>query len=199
MLHFPSSVSDVFDPDPTKQAFHDIAHAFLNSPIYTFANFPRIKGVGLYSLHYLGDPLRYAPDYDYAGLPIYVGKTVPKGWTIGMVTNVSQSDILYNRMMKDHYESIDQVNNLNVADFMVRVCLLHPVWIESAETFLVHQLQPLWNTQVRGFGNKVLGNGRKDSAVSLWDLYHPGRARVRKGSCSDQPYGDFNILDLVKV
>jgi len=36
-------------------------------------------------------------------------------------------------------------------------------------------VQPIWNVLIDGFGSKVEGVGRADSARSVWDILHPGR------------------------
>jgi len=123
--------------------------------------------------------LPYAQDYDYCSTPVYLGKAVPDGWNIGEGVAILQSSKLYDRIM-NHRTSIAQVDNLHVNDFLVRILMLDPDWIESAETFLIRKFCPVWNVRVRGFGNKALGIERGKSKISLWDQYHPGRKRIRK-------------------
>lgn len=165
-----------FDPDPMKQMSHSIQIAYVAAPIYALGDFHRISGAGVYGIYYFGEPLPYAPDYDYCARPVYVGSAVPKGWSLGQVVNVQRSLALRCRV-NNHRCSIDQVMNLDVNDFWVRVCVLDAAYIKFAEDDLTHLYQPLWNITLKGFGNKALGKERATSKVTAWDRQHPGRKR----------------------
>lgn len=50
--------------------------------------------------------------------------------------------------------------------------------IVPIEAEMIRQYQPLWNTQIDGFGNHDPGSGRYNQSPSDWDVLHPGRAWV---------------------
>jgi hypothetical protein len=47
--------------------------------------------------------------------------------------------------------------------------------ISTVETAMTRKYNPLWNSQIDGFGNHDPGKGRYEQAKSEWDALHPGR------------------------
>lgn len=176
-----SGVYDAFDPleaDQSALIGPRFVHAFLDADIYMFADLPRFSGAGLYGLYYLGPPLPYAPDYP-CDRPVYCGKALPSGSRKGKPRGISSE--LYSRI-RHHRRNILAVEQhpqqtLRLDDFMVRWLVTTPIWIAAGESKLIEVYQPLWNTDIDGFGNNDLGKRRKDSEISQWDKHHPGRLK----------------------
>lgn len=113
-----------------------------------------VSGTGVYTIHYHGDFEAYA---DLGDAPIYVG----------------QARSLASRF-RDHARSIEQAENLRLADFGCRWLVLAPVWIGLTEQILIDEYDPVWNI-VRGFGNHDQGRTRNAQRRSSWDTLHVGR------------------------
>lgn len=140
-------------------------------------------GVGVYAIYYfgesglyqrLGEENRASEPEDL--IPIYVGKAVPRGWRTARNYGQNASE-LYNRL-NEHGRSIDNVNNLNLADFKCRFIILNGYeqdLIVPIEATLIRLYSPLWNSHIDGFGNHDPGSGRYDQSPSEWDTIHPGR------------------------
>jgi len=129
------------------------AQAFgLNDPVAS-------EEPGVYALYYDNDecPL-------YGGLtddmPLYVGKAGQR---------------LSDRLRK-HAASIQSAENLTIEHFMVRVLPIRECVVSAAETVLINEYAPMWNTVITGFGNNPPGRGRSEQRRSAWDTLHPGRS-----------------------
>lgn len=109
------------------------------------------------------------------GLPIYIGKAVPKGDRTGVkARTLIQENSLYRRLF-EHLRSLRQASNLKEGDFYFRVIptSLHAAaWVESV---LIGRFRPAWNTHISGFGIHDPGKGRYNQRRSVWDQLHPGR------------------------
>jgi len=166
-----------YNPLEKKNIGESIIKAMLESPKH---NLPPMKfiGAGVYALYYSGDnPI-------YKGLnpdtPIYVGKAVPSGARKGNVgSGEDQGTALYGRL-KDHADSIECANNLDINDFRCRYLSVDDIWIPLAETLLIERFHPIWNTLVDGFGNHDPGKGRYAQQRSDWDTIHEGRDWANK-------------------
>lgn len=77
--------------------------------------------------------------------------------------------------MRDHAASINDVTNLDLADFVCRYLIVDDIWIPLGESLLIEMFRPLWNTTLTGFGNHDPGAGRYNQQRSFWDTLHPGR------------------------
>ncbi len=60
--------------------------------------------------------------------------------------------------------------------------------ISTVEAAMTRKYNPLWNSQIDGFGNHDPGKGRYEQAKSEWDVLHPGRewANRLKGNQPDE-------------
>jgi hypothetical protein len=113
------------------------------------------EGSGVYAIYYHGDFRGYSSLVNAADAPpIYVGKAVPSGARKGG-RRVLGGKELYQRL-REHSESIEQAQNLELAHFTCRYLVVVPVWITLAERFLVEHYQPVWNVAIDGFGNDLL-------------------------------------------
>ena len=79
------------------------------------------------------------------------------------------------KRLSEHAASIQQVTNLDLADFHCRYLVVEDIWIPLGESLLIERFQPLWNVVVDGFGNHDPGAGRHSGQRPLWDVVHPGR------------------------
>ena len=128
-------------------------------------------GAGVYAISYSGALELYAPT---AGLPIYVGKAVPRGGRIGgFDLGADAGPVLFNRI-REHARSLEQVG-LPLGDFRCRYLVVEDIWVPLAEHLMIANYRPLWNHVVSGFGNHDPGSTRYNQARPLWDELHPGR------------------------
>ncbi|WP_175956011.1 Eco29kI family restriction endonuclease [Schaalia sp. Marseille-Q2122] len=166
-----------------------VGHALLEQAVVPLGNIPKFTGAGIYAIYYSGNFPAYtllsARNHNGAfDAPIYIGKAVPPGARKGgLPTSADQTTTaLWNRLASDHAKSIEQVSNLDIADFHVRWLVIEPIWIPLGESILIHWFAPLWNRLVDGFGNHDPGKGRYNGLNTVWDTLHPGRpwaARLR--------------------
>lgn len=139
----------------------------------------------MYAIYYTGDFKLYRP-IAHRNLgnrfeqPIYVGKAVPKGGRKGGLGYDAASGAALRERLKQHATSVDQSQNLRLADFHFRALTVDDIWIPLGENVLIEKFQPLWNRVIDGFGNKDPGNRRATQYRSSWDVLHPGRAFVDK-------------------
>lgn len=159
----------------------DQAIQFLNkTPVYLLPPPDMFYGTGVYMIYYQGNHPRYS-HINKGEKPIYVGKAVPSGWRTGNTINMPESK-LKSRLM-EHSRSINSADNLNLSDFSCRFVIIQPedsAVISVIESSLIKKLQPVWNTQIDGFGNHDPGKGRMQQARSEWDTLHPGRSWAKK-------------------
>ncbi|HUS08540.1 MAG TPA: Eco29kI family restriction endonuclease [Bryobacteraceae bacterium] len=136
-------------------------------------------GAGVYAIYYAGG----FPGYKSISLkskpqretPIYVGKAVPAGARKGgFGLDVAPGTVLYNRLA-EHADSIRQVKNLEIADFLCRYLVVDDIWIPLGESLLIQTFSPVWNRLIDGFGNHDPGKGRHQGQMPSWDVLHPGR------------------------
>lgn len=157
-----------------------VAEALLLRPVAALAETEDLVGAGVYAIYYTGgfDPYRPVADRnknDAFAQPIYVGKAVPKGARKGgMAFDASKGRALRGRL-RQHATSIDQANNLHLADFHFRSLMVDDVWIPLGENMMIEQFKPIWNLVIDGFGNKTPGVRRATQNRSAWDVLHPGR------------------------
>ena len=100
---------------------------------------------------------------------------------------------LFGRLSK-HAHSIENVSNLNLADFRCRYVICEDVWITFCETMLIIRFRPLRNVFVEGFGINVPGAGREKQRRSMWDTLHPRRPEAK-----NLPPNDKSAAELAKL
>jgi hypothetical protein len=132
------------------------------------------EGSGVYAIYYHGDFSGYSSLVKAADAPpIYVGKAVPTGARKGGRRVLGGKELC--QRLREHSESIEQAQNLELTHFTCRYLVVVPVWITLAERFLVEHYQPVWNVVIDGFGNHDPGAGRRAMKRPRWDILHPGR------------------------
>jgi len=136
-------------------------------------------GCGVYALYYDGD-CKYYETISGGTTPIYVGKAMPSGVRTGLQTvDPLSEDKIYKRL-REHYRSIEEVENLHVSDFTCRYMVCEILWTRYIEQTLITEYSPWWNKYIEGFGLHDPGKGRSDQKRSVWDTLHPGRSWVEK-------------------
>ncbi len=102
------------------------------------------------------------------------------------------SQALFNRLI-EHAESIRQVKNLKIKDFLCRYLVVDDIWIPLGESLLIAWFSPIWNTLIDGFGNHDPGSGRYNGLRPRWDVLHPGRGWAEK--CAQRRETDVQIIN----
>jgi hypothetical protein len=186
-----------YNPLDTRNLGKSVAEALLDRDDHAISDIPRFVGSGIYVIYYLGSFELYQPmaeaNAEDLSWPIYIGKAVPTGGRRG--TNLfqpSRGTALFGRLA-EHRESIDQAENLNVADFRVRYLTVDDIWIPLGESLLISTFKPVWNGILDGFGNHDPGAGRYNGERPLWDMLHPGRywaPRLRERTETPEEIGE---------
>lgn len=132
--------------------------------------------VGVYLLYYKGEfPLYSAVTYanqNSCCLPIYIGKAENPGKRTGK-RNVAGGLI---GRLREHRNSIRQVNNLDITNFHFQVVAMSVDLVAWGESILIRYFQPVWCSIISGFGIHAPGKGRGLQMRSQWDQIHPGRS-----------------------
>jgi hypothetical protein len=139
-----------------------------------------IQGAGVYVIYYTGDFPSYAPisagnKCEAFAVPIYVGKAIPKGGRKGGLSKDASGGNALASRLRQHAASIEESENLDLADFFVRHLVVDDIWIPLGENMLIESFRPIWNRAIDGFGNKDPGQRRAKQFKSPWDVLHPGR------------------------
>lgn len=181
---FADSKIEVFNPLDKKHLGESLLAAILSEKLRPLSELKKFKGAGVYAIYYKGNFPLYKPLVDALNKekylwPIYVGRTEPNGSRTGNSDEESlSSDKLFSRL-NNHYKSINDAENLNVADFLYSYLIVDDIWIPLGESVLIQRTRPLWNSIVSGFGNHKPGKNRETQKRSLWDTLHPGRDWAR--------------------
>ena len=136
------------------------------------------RGAGIYAIYYRGRYPLYAPiSSPSCDVPIYVGKAVPPGSRRGAEGEEPDPDQVLWRRLVQHGQSIEQAQNLDIADFACRYLVVeHGLFIPLGESLAIRRFTPLWNSgPIAGFGIHNPGSGRSNQERSAWDTLHPGR------------------------
>ncbi len=163
-----------FDPLDYHTIGDTVVAALLKRPRETLPLAESFPGAGVYLIYYGGD-LRAYRSISGTETPVYVGKAIPPGSRRGLrqIEKVSTRPLFLR--LRDHTQSIDAAENLDLADFRCRYLVVTPIWITIAESLMIGRFQPVWNSVVDGFGLHHPGTTRYDQRRSDWDTLHPGR------------------------
>ncbi|WP_415831417.1 Eco29kI family restriction endonuclease [Cupriavidus plantarum] len=181
-----------YNPLAKSNLGESVANALLRVPVHALRDTRHLVGAGVYAIYYVGSFDAYAPIADRNKSnsflqPIYVGKAVPKGARKGgMGLDAGEGYALRSRLSQ-HAASINEADNLDLADFYYRALTVDDVWIPLGENVTIEKYQPLWNRVLDGFGNKTPGARRATQYRSLWDALHPGRKFVQKLALPEHP------------
>src|ERR1700733_4815339 len=167
-----------------------VSEALLLRPVASLNQTADLVGAGVYAIYYTGPFEPYLPvvEKNKDGVfaqPIYVGKAVPKGARKGGLSfDASKGRALRDRL-RQHAGSIDEVTNIDLADFHFRSLVVDDIWIPLGENMMIEQFKPIWNLVIDGFGNKDPGMRRATQYRSPWDVLHPGRQFAHKLAAGD--------------
>lgn len=177
--------STPYNPLEKRQLAESVTKALLNQPVGPLLPVKEFEGAGAYGIYYTGDfelyrPVAVANRNGKFGLPIYVGKAVPKGSRKGgFGLGAAPGKALYRRLV-EHAESVEQSKNLRLKDFTCRHLVVDDIWIPLGESLLIEMFAPVWNRCLDGFGNHDPGVPRSGQQRSAWDVLHPGRPWAAK-------------------
>lgn len=168
-----------FNPLDKKHLGQSVAQAMLRQEPRRLAELGAFEGAGIYAIYYCGgfeayeEIARRNKDGRFTA-PIYVGKAVPKGARKGGDLDADPGKVLFQRL-KEHKESINAAENLELNDFHCRHLVVDDIWIPLGESLLIAKFSPIWNRILDGFGNHDPGKGRHAGLRPRWDVLHPGR------------------------
>ncbi|MHB8412914.1 MAG: Eco29kI family restriction endonuclease [Candidatus Acidiferrales bacterium] len=182
-----------FDPLSKSVLAEGIANQLFKAEVHPLPPKTRFVGAGVYALYYSGKfaPYRKITSQANEGIPIYVGKAIPKGSRKGGVAK--SGNALFSRLSK-HSVSIGRASNLELRHFSCRYLVCDEAWITFCEAMLITRFQPLWNVFVLGFGINAPGGGRRGQKKSMWDTLHPGRPEA-----GNLPPNDKTVSQLKKM
>ena len=192
-------VADAFNPLDKRNLGESVANALLKRPVGPLPPDKTFQGAGIYAIYYTGTfgPYEFLVTRNRNNLfelPIYVGKAVPPGARKGgFGLGTAPGNALFARL-REHSRSIEQTDNLQLADFFCRYLVSDDIWIPLGEALLIERFHPLWNVLIEGFGIHTPGAGRKKQVRSKWDTLHPGRALA-----IDLPPNPRNATDLERM
>ena len=169
-----------FNPLDKENLGASVTRALLAQTERPLADLPAFRGCGIYALYYSGAHPAYmglasVDADDPRRCPIYVGKAIPDGARKGGgLIDGSRSKKLHQRL-QEHAESLQQAENLALADFSCRYIVVDDIWIPLGESLLIARFAPVWNSVIEGFGNHDPGRRRYEGLRPIWDVMHPGR------------------------
>jgi hypothetical protein len=189
--------NETYNPLDKLRLGESVAKALLARPVSDLPPPGSFIGAGIYALYYIGNfpPYRKIADKninDQWSAPLYVGKAVPAGARKGGYgLGENPGEVLYRRL-REHAESIQQTENLSLADFRCRYLIVDDIWIPLGESLLISKFSPLWNQILDGFGNHDPGAGRYNQQKSSWDVIHPGRPWASKLKSNSRSLDEIN-------
>jgi hypothetical protein len=161
----------IFQSASLNELIEEAVEFMINTPTVYLPPEEKFSGGGVYALYYK-QIYKENPE-----LPIYVGKAVLPGWRQGRGTAKEKDPALYRRL-NEHSRTINATSNLDLKDFSCKFIVLKSQeadLISTVEAAMTRKYNPLWNSQIDGFGNHDPGKGRYEQAKSEWDALHPGR------------------------
>jgi Eco29kI restriction endonuclease len=181
----PATGEGPYNPLDKANLAKSIEGELLSASVTPLADIGAIKGAGVYVVYYTGSFAPYAfvtarNLEDRFAQPIYIGKAIPKGGRKGGLTKDASKGTAIADRLRQHAASIDEAENLDLADFHFRYLVVDDIWIPLGENMLIETFQSVWNRAIDGFGNKDPGRRRKAQYKSPWDVLHPGRKFAEK-------------------
>jgi hypothetical protein len=186
-----------FDPLSRVSLAQSVERALIEEPLNSLPLVDPFNGAGVYCIYYSGPYELYAPIADYPPqVPVYVGDATPRRNRVRDLLTPIDQPLLFNRL-REHANTLEQVEQLTLADFYCRFLVVDEMWAPLALDLLIHHLRPVWNVVVEGFGSHAPGGGRYRTARSDWDELHPGRPWALKQEPSRHKRSE--ILEAVEA
>lgn len=179
-----------------------IRDALLRQPLHPLPPAEKFSGAGIYAIYYVGGFPTYRPiaQKNREGAfqaPVYVGEAVPEGSRTGRSELEQRTTYKLYERLRQHAGSIDQAENLELADFYCRYLVVDDIWIPLGEALMIATFAPVWNKIVPGFGIHDTGS-RRTQNTSAWDALHPGRRFVRKRGLPPNPKSPDQLIQEVE-
>jgi hypothetical protein len=196
------SKEEPYNPLAKENLGESVADALLRVAVRPLSETGDLVGAGVYAIYYVGGFKAYRPvkeqnEGQRFEQPIYVGKAVPKGSRKGGLGFDAGKGTALRDRLRSHAASIEQANNLKLADFHYRSLTVDDIWIPLGENVVIEKFQPLWNMVIDGFGNKTPGAGRGGSKQSQWDTLHPGRKFVTTLKLAQNALSEAQIVGRI--
>jgi len=185
----------VFDPSNPQLVGQLIGRTLIEQPHHPLDKLPKFYGSGVYAIYYRGPFDAYKP-IKTMKMPIYVGKADPP--TPDAKTVMDQGPKLCTRL-GEHAKSIRAaISTLRIEDFVCRYLVVRSGWQTSAEDYLIHRFQPIWNQDIcYGFGKHGDDPKTRANTRSPWDTLHPGRSWATREGNKPNPYSPDEIKQQI--
>ena len=185
----------VFDPSNPEIVGRLIGRTLEEQPRHPLDGLPKFYGSGVYAIYYAGSFPAYRPIKERQ-TPIYVGKADPP--TPDAKAAVDQGPKLCARLA-EHAKSIRAAKTtLDIGDFNCRYLVVQSGWQRSAEDYLIHQFQPVWNQPLcYGFGKHGDDPRTRGNTRSPWDTLHPGRGWATREGNKPNPLSADQLVSLI--
>ncbi|MGW3890464.1 Eco29kI family restriction endonuclease [Micromonospora chokoriensis] len=171
----PSAEPAFFDPLSTEDLTNTICERFEREYTRPLNKaFPLFEGSGLYAIYCIAEGTDLYDPLITFDIPIYVGKSHSHSSATGKPAKTPHP--LWSRVGQ-HRKSIGEAENLRLDHFGVRILCTPDVHCDLGENGLRVGFQPVWNSELTGFGSNEQGPTTRTSARSKWDTLHPGRRR----------------------
>jgi transcriptional regulator with XRE-family HTH domain len=174
-----AELTGYFDPLRRENLERSVQWALEAAPAIPLARESVTKGGGLYALYYSGSHELYrAVSSKGSSVPLYVGTAASGRHRIGSIGGSPRAAL--RSALKYRRQAIDQCEDLDLLDFQVRYLPVEDLWIPGAESLMLGDHHPVWNTIAPGLGNRGPGIGQRNERRSAWDELHPGRSWATK-------------------
>ncbi|PZG19816.1 restriction endonuclease [Micromonospora craterilacus] len=171
----PSAEPAYFDPLSTTDLTNTICERFERERTRPLINeLPFFEGSGLYAIYCIAEGSDLYDPLIPFDIPVYVGKSHSHSSATGKPAKTSHP--LWLRVGQ-HRKSIGEVESLRLEQFGIRILRTPDVHCDLGENGLRVGFQPVWNSELTGFGSNEQGSTTRSSARSRWDTVHPGRRR----------------------
>ncbi|WP_410669379.1 Eco29kI family restriction endonuclease [Amycolatopsis sp. cmx-4-68] len=164
----------VYDPLRRENLLRSVQWALEAAPPIPLTRAPSAGEAGIYALYYTGPHELYRPVLSSAAsIPLYVGKAMSLRGSSRPVGGSFRGEL--SRALAERRRSLEDCENLDVSDFLVRYLPVDRVWVTGGEQLMIGDHRPVWNTILPGFGRHSPSAHRGARERSPWDELHPGR------------------------
>lgn len=155
-------------------------------------------GCGIYALYYSGDHELYEPISKTFEVPIYVGKSDPRGGRKGVVVKEAWEGAPLWERISTHRRKINKATDFTLGDFYLRYLRADDLFTPMAERLMIRDLQPVWNVILEGFGVNQQGGPRE--AEQMRPKWHEVHVGVKwADGMRPQPHGPEPLREAVRA